>query len=166
VYNSRSQKASATHGEATECIMTSEEWDVLVHACACLLAQEGIFGTDRTLPAKIDAVIAAKQEEIERLEQSCLGDPDLKDIDKLVPSVARLSEEQGILVMASHMMQDKYDQMLKDKPKAYIALHGLITLSRTYRAALYARAAREIGGGSMLPDSERQRATKLILTAH
>lgn len=144
--------------------MIPEEQDILIHAAALLLAQEGIFGTDRTLSAKIDAVIAAKDAEMARLQKDCLDDPELRDIDKLVPGVTRLSEENGILTVARYVSQDNYDQMLKDKSQAYVVLHGLITLSRTLRAAAYARLARLLDGKSTLSESERERATRVILT--
>jgi hypothetical protein len=146
-------------------LMTPEEHDVLIHAAALLLAGEGIYGTDKTLPAKIDAVIAEKDAEMEGLKRFCLDGPELRDIEKLVPGVARLSEEQGILVVARYILEGKYDQMLRDKPKAYVALHGFVTLSRTFCAAAAMRFARLIGGGPALSESERERATRVILTA-
>jgi|HubBroStandDraft_1064217.scaffolds.fasta_scaffold00069_29 hypothetical protein len=146
--------------------MSPEENDVLIHAAALLLAEEGIYGTDKTLPAKIDAVIAAKDAEMEGLQRYCLHGPELRDVDKVVPGVARLSEEKGILVVARYILQGKYDQMLRDKPKAYIALHGFVTLSRTFRAAAALSLAKLLGGGPALSQFERERATKVILTGN
>lgn len=143
--------------------MKPEEWDVLTNAAALLVAQERIFGTDRTLTAKIDAVIAAKEADMEKLVASRLDE--CRDLDTLVPAVNRLSGEKGILIVARYMVQRKYDQMLSGKPKAYLALHGVITLSRTFRAAVRASVARLLHGQCVLSDSERELAVRVILTA-
>jgi hypothetical protein len=103
--------------------------------------------------------------EVERLTRTAVDECKAHDLAKLVPEVKRLGEEKAVLVVARHTAQTNYEQMLKDKSKPYIALHGLLTLSRSFRASAYASLAKLLDGGPTLSDSERERAAEVILKA-
>jgi hypothetical protein len=142
---------------------TSEEWKVVTRAVAIQLAQERIFGTDRTLPVKIEAILSAKHAELNRLIPSATEAEIPVDGERIVEEGKRLIEEQALLVIARVYAQRNYE-MLKDMPKPYIALHGLLTLSRTFRATLHGRCA-ELLGWHGLSAAERARAVEMIQTA-
>ncbi len=140
--------------------MTSEEWDVITHAVALQMARDRIVGTDRTLPAKIRTVCAAKD-----AEQTRLIEGEVVDGNLLAEELMRLTQEGALLSIALHFAQTGYDEMLKNKPRLYIALHGLLTLSRTFRAAAYARWAELLGGRPVLSSADRNRAVEMIVRA-
>jgi hypothetical protein len=141
-------------------MMTSEEWAVVTHAVALQLARDRIVGTDRTLPAKIKTVCAAKD-----AEQTRLIEAEVVDGNLLAEELMCLIGEAALLTIALHFTQTNYEQMLKDKPRIYVALHGLLTFSRTFRAAAYARWAELLSGKPVLSAAERARAVKLIQAA-
>lgn len=142
-------------------MMTSEEWDVLIHAAALQIAHERIVGTDRTLPVKIEAVRACKDAELKGLVPSAI-EAESVDGKLLGEKVKRLVGEIAVLELARYMAQRNYDQMLKDKPKPYVALRGLLTLSRTFGATLHARWAELLSGEPVFSAAERARAVEII----
>jgi hypothetical protein len=139
-------------------IMTSEEWEVVSRAVALQVAHERIVGTDRTLPVKIETVRAAKDAELKRAIEAEVVDGKL-----LAEEMKRLVGEVALLTIALYFAQGNRDQMLKDKPRLYVALHGLLTFSRTFRAAAYARWAELLPWGRpVLSAAERARAVEVI----
>ena len=144
--------------------MTTEEWDALARAVALEVAHERIVGTDRTLPIKIETIRAAKDAELKRLGPSAIEAESI-DGNLLAEEVKRLVGEIALLTMALFFAH-RNDELLKDKPKPYTALHGLLTLSRTFRAALWARWTELLRHGPVLSAAERSRALEVIHTAN
>jgi hypothetical protein len=144
-------------------MMALEDWDVLTHVASLQLAHERIVGTDRTLPVKIEAVRAAKDAELKRLVPSAI-EAETIDGKLLGEEVKRLVGEIAVLVIARHVAQSNYDRMLKDKPRLYVASHGWLTLSRTFRAAVRARWAGLLGWGPVFSPTERARAVEIIIS--
>jgi hypothetical protein len=148
--------------------MTSEEWEIVTRAVALQLAEDQIFGTDRTLPVKIRAILAAKDAELKRIVPSATEAEIPIDGKRLGEAIKRLVEEKALLTIGLYFAQRNYE-MRKDKPKPYIALRGLLTLSRTFRATLRARwlvvQLRIVGKGADFSATERARAVELIQTA-
>jgi len=141
--------------------MTAEEWAVVSRAVALQVAQDRIVGTDRTLPAKIKTVCAAKD-----AEQTRLIEVDVVDGNLLAEELMCLTGEKALLTIALYFAQKNYDEMLKGKPGLYVALHGLLTFSRTFRAAARARWAELLGWGPVLSPADRARAVEVIQTAN
>jgi len=143
-------------------MMTSEEWEVVTRAVALQAAHERIVGTDRTLPDKIETVRAAKDAELKRLVPSAIEAESI-DGELLGEEIKRLVGEKALLSVALYFAQTNYAQMLKDKPGIYISLHGLLTFSRTFRAAAYARWAELLRGREFVFSSaDRARAIEII----
>ncbi len=140
--------------------MTSEEWDVIRGAVALQMAHDRIVGTDRTLPAKIKTVCAAKD-----AEQTRLIGAEVIDGNLLAEKLMCLIGEKALLTIALYFTQKNY-QELKDKPGLYVTLHGFLTLSRTIRAAARARWAELLWGKPVLSAAERARAVELIQTVN
>ena len=81
---------------------------------------------------------------------------------EVVPEIKRLREEKALLEVAGDAARRNYDQMVKDKPRPYVALHGLLTLSRTFRAAVRARWAELLGWGPVFSEAVRARAAEVL----
>ena len=76
----------------------------------------------------------------------------------------RLIAGKAILTVFRYALQQKLDQMLKDKSKAYVGLHGLVKLESSFRAAIAARIATLLGRKPTSSESERERAMRIIVT--
>ena len=79
-----------------------------------------------------------------------------------LPEIKRLREEGALLEIARDAARRNYDQILKDKPRPYIALHALLTLSRTFRAAAFARWSELLSGEPAFSATVRARAEEVL----